>query len=844
MDEELTFGKWLRHRRRELDLTQDEFARRVGCAPITVRKVESDEMRPSKQLAEAFSNQLGIPLDQHEDFIRMARDEVPHPIADFEGLTVATAQPAELMKRASLSSDAIKLAEIKRSNLPYQLTNFIGRDREITEIKSLLSNARLVTLTGAGGSGKTRIATEIASRILDEFPDGVWLVDFVPIREPGLIQQIIASVLGIQEEPGRALIKTLKDYLYAKKLMLLFDNCEHLISGCAQTADMLLQVCPHLYILATSREPLGIAGENLYKVPTLSLPNVENDTSLDMLAQSESVQVFLDRVRMVKSDFRLTLKNASALAQICRRLDGMPLAIELAAARVRTLDVEHIASHLDDRFALLSSGNRSALPRHQTLRAAMDWSYDLLSENEKTLLARLSIFAGSWTLEVATEVCLVNLEHEKDVLNLLLNLSDKSLVISEEQNGETRYRFLETIREYALEKLSESGEEESLQRRFLDFYTNLAKQAELNYRNKEQLHWFRLMEEERANLRAAFDYGLHKNDFESVKHLIGTAFWLWFFRGSWSEGQFWVESALAKSPKGQDEPEARLLMALGLFHYLQDNYPQAEIALSQSMAIWYELRDPWWSAFVLVFIGLIKRSYDHQAATDLFRESLEYARKSNDSWILAYVMWTIGENELFLENLAEARRFLSESLQFSQIIGDKLLRTEVLRVIGETRDAEGEYFDAIRFYEESLGIMQLFGITTNIATLYNDLGRAAQLSKETDLAAHYFTQAMEWSLRQGKKSSIVLAIAGLGAVAMARGQTRRAVCLFASSTYLSANIGAKSYLFEEGNRQAKWLSGILRSAQAELSEEDFLTANAEGQAMTLERSVSYALQEI
>jgi predicted ATPase/class 3 adenylate cyclase len=937
MDEVQSFGRWLRHRRRGLDLTQEELARQAGCAPITIRKIEGDEMRPSKQLAELLSGLLGIPANQREDFVRFARAEtreaLNHQFAslfektelsiasepflpsgtvhllfsdiggstqlvqrlgkdyvhvleehqrilreafakwsgyevsthgdsffavfaratdavsaaveaqqafvnetwaegvrlqirigihtgepmlvnqDYVGVDVhraaricAAAYPGQVLLSnetrvmvewqlpqnvslrelgkyrlkdlnepenlyqlviTELPSDfpPLKSLEITPTNLPLQLTSFIGRDHEIEEIKSLLRRGRLVTLTGAGGTGKTRLAMEVAKQIGEQFPDGVWLIDFVALREPNLVLQAITTALGVREEPKRSLIQTLTDYLRSKKLLLLFDNCEHLISACAQVADTLLRVCPRLQILATSREALGLTGEHQYYVPTLTMPPPDSELVIENLNQSEAVRVFLDCAVLVRPAFKLTKANAFAIAQICRRLDGIPLAIELAATRVKGLNTEQIGARLDDRFSLLSTGNRTAVQRHQTLRANIDWSYNLLSEKECLPLSRLSVFAGGWTVESATEVCLVVQPEEQDVLNLLLNLADKSLVIVEEHDGETRYRFLETIREYALEKLAESGEERLVRNRHLDYFINIAEEAERNYRNSEQQFWFGVMEKERINFRAALNYVLHANQPENSLRLVGAAFWLWFFRGPWSEGQIWTEAVLEL----RTGAKAKVLMGLGLLQFAQSDHYAAHLTLEKSLSIRQELDNKWWSAFVLRFLGLTIRAQNREAAPRFFEESLRLAKETKEKWILAFSLRNIGENELYLKNLTEAQRLLDQCLEVSQALGDRMLQNEALRALGEISKVRQEYGHAVDLYKESLSIVQELHDITNISVLYFNVGRALQLIGNNEQAATYFRDALLQSQQLGKKSGVLRALAGLGVDAAANG---------------------------------------------------------------------------
>ena len=400
------------------------------------------------------------------------------------------------------------------NNLPHELTSFVGRQRELVEIADLIANNRLVTLTGAGGCGKTRLAIETATRLLPEFDDGIWLVELASVIDALMLPQIIASALGVAEQPNQSLIQTLLESIRRKRLLLLLDNCEHLIDACAATANALLRSCANVRILATSRQGLGIAGETLWLVPSLNVPNPANLPPVEILSQIEAVRLFADRTRAIVPAFRLTEQNARAVAEICSRLEGIPLAIELAAARAKALSVDQIAARLGDGFKLLTVGHRAALPRHQTLRAVIDWSYDLLSERERALLRRLSLFTGGFTLEAAESVCsdssadpgesvpdanqsgpAVQIATD-EVLDLLTSLVDKSLVLAESTGAGTRYRLLEPVRQYCRDKLEEAGEQEITERRRIRYYVEFAESAEIGLNGPLQVTWLNRLEAE------------------------------------------------------------------------------------------------------------------------------------------------------------------------------------------------------------------------------------------------------------------------------------------------------------------------------------------------------------
>src|SRR6266545_5801751 len=606
METTSSFGYWIRRQRKTLDLTQQVLAERVGCSLAAIKKIESDERRPSRQIAERMAVVLGVPASQREVFMEVARGLRP-----VDQLLLAH-EPATL--------DPSETPKAVPQNLPVQLTSFVGRKHELDEVKRLLSNTRLLTLTGPGGTGKTRLALQLAAEVLEakEFPNGVWLVELAPLADSTLVAQTMAATLGAHEQPGRTILDALTDYVRAKSMMVILDNCEHLIEACAQIADSLLHAAPRLKILATSREALGIAGETAYRVPSLPLPDPRQLQDLDALAQNDCVHLFIDRAMASYPSFRLKEKNAPAIADICRRLDGIPLAIELASARTKIFPPEEIAARLDDRFRLLTGGSRTALERHQTLFALIEWSHNLLSEAERVLLRRLSVFAGGWSFEAARIVCGESLGD--NVLDLLTHLVDKSLVAVEAEAEEARYRLPETIRQYARDKLFESGEAEQARDRHLDFFLRFAEAAEPKLRGSEQLVWLNRLETEHDNLRTALAWSLESGKSDSALQLAGALGYFWVLRGYFSEAQKWLEEALALSEREQSKKvaagkyvpthiekarRAKALYAAGTPDFATMNLKKARKTVEESLRLWRELGDKWWMAVTLDLAALI-----------------------------------------------------------------------------------------------------------------------------------------------------------------------------------------------------------------------------------------------
>ena len=419
---------------------------------------------------------------------------------------------------------------IEKHNLPRQLTSFIGREAEIAELLALTRDLPLVTLTGSGGTGKTRLALQVAGRVLPAFTDGAWWVDLTPLSDKELVPQVAATALGMHAVPRSNATEALSEFISQKHLLLILDNCEHLIDAAAALARELLHACPNLHILATSREVLGFQGEKTYRCPPLFLPDAQSQPTFSALAVSEAVRLFTERAQAVAANFRLTEGNAPLVAHVCQRLDGIPLAIELAAARVRLLSLEQIAARLDNVFHLLTGGRHTALPRHQTLKALVDWSYDLLSAQERCLLGRLSVFAGSWTLAAAEAVCAGPADGEaipgEAILDLLAQLVDKSLVVVQDGGVEKRYHMLEMIRQYAHQRLLERDEFETMREKHLDYYLALSLQAEQHLRTKSSRAWRERLEAEMGNLRQALEWSL-SGSLEKGLRLAAALQWFW-----------------------------------------------------------------------------------------------------------------------------------------------------------------------------------------------------------------------------------------------------------------------------------------------------------------------------
>ncbi len=686
------------------------------------------------------------------------------------------------------------------NNLPRQLTSFIGREREIAEVRRLLATARAVTLTGSGGCGKTRLALQVAADLVEEFTDGVWLVELAALSDPSLVLQSAATVLSVSEQPARSLAETLVDVLRSKSLLLVLDNCEHLVDACARFTEMMLRACPGLRILATSREALNIAGEATFRVPSLSLPERERALSLEHLVQYEAVRLFADRAGLARPGFAIAQRNASPVVQLCRRLDGIPLAIELAAARMKVLSVEQIAARLDDRFHLLTGGARTALPHHQTLRTAMDWSYDLLEEGERALLRRLSVFAGGWTLEAAEVVCAGDGVQRPEVLDLLARIADKSLIIVEEREDGTRYRQLETVRQYFRERLLASGEAPVVRGRHRDWFLDLAERAQPEFRGAEQAAWFNRLEAEHDNLRTALEYSMERGEVEAALRLASAVARFWFVRGYSAEGRGWLEAALNRSSGAPAAVRASALNAAGNLAVLgQSDYTAGRSFFEKSLAMWRALGDRQGIARALTNLGLVASDQGEQAAArSLYEESLAILRELGDKWGIA----------LSLNNLGLA----------AQRQGDP---------------------GAQPLLEQSLAMMQELGDRQHMAVALDNLGLVASGGGNYASAGTHFKESLSIRRDLGDKRGIAYSLEGIGGLALAQGLAQRATQLMGAAEALREVIRAP--LPPVDCAEYKKHTSAARSL---LGEEAFGRAWAEGRAMTPEQAISEALKTV
>ncbi len=736
------------------------------------------------------------------------------------------------------------------TNLPAPLTSFIGREREIAELKLLLKATRMLTLTGAGGSGKTRLAIQVAAEVMRDDPtgrlykDGVWWADLAGLREEALVAHAIAQTLGVREMPHRSLLEALTSFLKAKQLLLILDNCEHLLEACAQISETLLTHCPDLRVLATSRQSFNIAGETAWIVPSLALPSASflaresaDKQTIAALEDSEAVRFFIERAQSVKLDFQLTEQNAISVARICEWLDGIPLALELAAARIRLLTAEHLAERLHDRFNLLTTGSRTALPRHQTLRACFDWSYDLIPADARKVFRRLSVFMGSFALEAVEAVCSDAELPAHAVLDHLSRLVDRSLVNVEQQGGNKRYRLLETIREYGSEKLRESDEADSTRNRHLDWFLKLAAQAEPELRGAQQAEWLAHLEREHDNLRAALQWsGVEGGDPLQGMRLAGALVDFWELHGHFSEGRRWLEAFLKRNV-GDRPARAKALQGAGILAYYHD-VAAARHLLEASVAIFRELGDKrglGYSLYRLGWLAIIQ--CDFTAGHSYLEESIAILRELGNRAGLAYALHIMGVIPQAQGHWAAARPLLEESLRILRELGDKngvaITLQDLGIVIGELGDSVG----ARSLLEESLALGQEIGSQWDLARTNWALGWVARRERDNALARYSYVQSIKLVKAIGYDVGFAYALSGLGSVAALQGQSERAARLLGAAIHFNRKFAERLVPVEQA-----WYDSSLAIVRAGLGEEGLARAWAEGQAMTLEQAVEYALE--
>ena len=727
-----------------MDFSRQQLADQAGCAEITLRRIEGGTLKPSKELAAILLEMVGISKDNLDEWIRFARGQAEFPVAETSN---KPNQP--------------------KTNLPAQLTSFIRREKELTDVSSLLEKHRLVTLIGSGGVGKTRLSIKAGENHASSFPDGVWLVELAPLDNRQLIPQTLATTLGAPASATQPVTETLLNFLHTKTSLLILDNCEHLLDACAQLADTLLKHCPNLKILATSREALGIMGEAMYLVPTLALPDA--DKLLNAFRDVGSMRLFEERAQLVQMDFSLTMENASFFAQICHRLDGIPLALELAAVQVNQFSPAEIAKQLEDSFHILTGGSRTALPRQQTIRASIDWSWNLLTDDERALLRRISVFAGGWTLDAAQSVC------DGDALTLVNSLVKKSLVgMNQVKGSEKRFVFHEVIRQYAQEKLVEAGEDASIHQQHANYFIALAEKADAKFHGAEEMRWIDRLSEELPNLRTALEFTL-KYDKDGAVRLSGALGWFWYRQGLLAEGRGWYEKILAEQPTITTEGYGKAFYGAGLVAHYQGDYVYARKMLEHNLAISQNLEEPTGVAHALAFLG---SGYvwqgDFEMAERYALESLELFKTTNEGWGQAFALNGLGFSALMRGDFAKAYSCFEESVKLARDAGDKYIMSMPLSNLGIMAYQQGDLKRGRELLEESLDIGRELRDPTVTGWSMKELGHIARHQGDYARATELYEAVLEDCRITGFMAGTAEMLHALGVVAVKTGEYQKA----------------------------------------------------------------------
>ncbi len=802
----VTFGDLLKYARRRARLTQREVAIAVGYSEAQISRLEQN-LRPPDLAALTALFIPALYLEEEPEMVarlmELAAQARGENLPQNVGITFSRSIRKEVLE------DTQSIEDHTLNNLPLPLTSFIGRQREIAELRDLLGlgatplpKNRLVSLLGSGGAGKTRLALEVARSAAQAFRDGVWFIELASISNPGYVPQAILSALGLPESHTETPYNAMLRYLRNKALLLILDNCEQIVAGVAQLVEEILRLSPTVQILATSREVLNIAGEVRFRVPSLSLPTGALP-GRELLSGSEAVRLFAERAQSVFPPFLLNEDNFPAILQICCQLDGMPLAIELAAARIGLLSAEQIAVRLQKSFQFLGSGART-LPRHQTLEATIQWSYELLSEEEGALFAGLSVFSGGWTLSAAESVAGDSSRRSSEtILDLLSQLVDKSLVSIEWQpRDEVRYRLLETIRQFAQEKLRARNEREQIRARHFDYFFRMAQQGEENlFAERSSLDW---AETEIDNLRAALAWTLERDATSAHSEQrtgrgleLMTYIWpLWLSRGYISEGNTWMKQLL-NAHTGATPARARALLLAGDFARYRGDFVEQATLIQELVALAQKLGDKKRIAWSLMELGLLERDYRHYL---------------------------------------KAIPILRESLTMFQALNETLWVYRVSFLLAETYMANADLEFAKSLWENGLDLCRLENDKFHIAWGLEGLGNVERLEGRLEQSRQLYMESLKLKVSVMDKAGITYGFEAFAQLAAAQNQFKKAVVLWSAAAKMRQTLNLLLIPSRE-----KIYASLLPAARAELGEEAFAVAWAEGKAMKMQEAIEYAL---
>jgi predicted ATPase/DNA-binding XRE family transcriptional regulator len=861
-----SFGDWLKRKRKVLDFTQAELASQVGCSAAAIRKLEAEERRPSAQIAERLAEIFNIPTEERTKFLRFARGELRSVPADNK-----EDFPWHISSRTT------------RSNLPATVTSLVGREQEITIVRDNLRSAdiRLLTLIGPPGIGKTRLSIEAARAVLPDFPDGVFFVALAPLDNPSLITLTIVQTLGYVEAKNVPARQQLMDGIGEKLMVLVLDNCEHLIEDVAPLVSDLLSACSRLKILTTSRESLRVAGEWLFPVPNLDVPKESSSINVETAAKFPALTLFAERARAVRLDFTLNHDNIQTVSSICAQLDGLPLAIELIAARMRLMSPEVLLIRMDNQYVLSADGMRALSARQKTLNDAIGWSYNLLSAEEQIFFAYLSVFSGGFTLATA-ESMFSAMFTTKSVSELITSLLDKSLLQRAlDEQAEPRFTMLVTIQEFARTRLREIGKEAETRDLHLAYFLDLAEQADREIHGPEQVEWMDRLAMELDNVRAALDWSLSSQQPEKLLRLFAALGWNWLVRWSPSEYRNWLDNIRAL-PDMDHHPVtyARILNLAVQQEWVAANYGEAQAFVEESQAIWLELGvagEPG-LAEALYLMGMIPlQEGDYNEAESYFEQSLELYQKYGEPWGVAMVKFFLGNVTLWKDEDSSALLWLMQSLDLFDELGDPWGIARVTQRLGELFLKQGSYEKAQIYFDQHLRLDERLDFKQGTAIALLNLGNLYRYQRDYDQAEQYYEKSLalcrEYSLRidrglnlysfgllalhrndhplarqffvdyfdatRGFTKEISTCDFLISAAAVAGGtkQPVRAAKLYGAAQALFGTTDYQIPAFDQAE-----FDRHIQMARDQLGEARFEALASEGRAMTMEQAIAYALE--
>jgi predicted ATPase/DNA-binding SARP family transcriptional activator/DNA-binding CsgD family transcriptional regulator len=726
-----------------------------------------------------------------------------------------------------------------KHNLPVPRTSFVGREHEKMEIKRQLTMTGLLTLTGAGGSGKTRLALEVARDLIGAYPDGVWLAELAPLAQGEFVAQSVAEAVGVPGQPGRPPTDTLVDALRTKKMLLVLDNCEHLVEAVGELVASLLGSCFYLRILATSREALGVSGEVIWPVSLLSVPDLETPPTVARLEGYEAIRLFVDRARQRAPAFALRPENAQAVAQICARLEGLPLAIELAAARIKMLPPRMLLDRLKDRLKLLTGGPREFSERQRTLRSTIEWSYELLEGGEKALFGRLSVFSGGATLEATERMCDALGVLSVDALDGVSSLLDKSLLGQEEgAGGEPRFVMLETIREYAQERLEESGEADAVRRAHAECFLALAEEAEPGLWGPEDAAWLDRLEEEHDNMRASLSWSMKHDEVEYALSLGGALRWFWYMAGYYSEGRSWLEAALGTEGPASAAARIKALAGVGWLAAGQGDLDRAEAAADEGLKLSTQagVSSVVAADFKNILGELARMRGDYERAARLIEEGLALYKEAGNKPGIAWALGNLANVSDDRGDYERARQLYEEGIVLSRQLGSARPLGEYLISSGYALLLEGDLERATALNQEAADLLRKQGRRGDLQHALDNLGWAMLLRGEYDKAKDLLNDSLILCKELGDKMITSESLEGLACAAGARGDPERAARLFGAAEALREAVG-----YQHTPRERVLREPFLQAARSVLDETVWEKAFIEGRTMEMKEALEYAL---